>query len=205
MRSGDLRASATIREAALGLFADRGVAGVSIRDVAAAAGVSSSLVMHHFKSKDGLKAAVDARVSTTMIELLAEFGRGAESGASPSSLATAMAEMLDTDPQLPGYLRRLLIDGGPTAHELFRALFDATVDSLSGLEAAGVARPAADPAVRAAFLLVNDLAVILLRDQVQAVLGVDPIRPTGLRRWSQTLMDTYSRGVFVLAPEEERS
>lgn len=202
MRSGDLRASATIREAALTLFAERGVAGVSIRDVAAAAGVSSSLVMHHFKSKDGLKAAVDARVSATMTGLLAEFGRGAESGASPASLATAMADLLDTDPQLPGYLRRLLIDGGPAAHKVFRALFDATVDSLSGLETAGVARPAADPAVRAAFLLVNDLAVILLREQVQAVLGVDPLGATGLGRWSQTLMDSYSRGVFVLAQEE---
>ncbi|WP_267204598.1 hypothetical protein [Rhodococcus opacus] len=87
---------------------------------------------------------------------------------------------------------------------LFRALFDATAGSLAGLEAAGVVRPAADPAVRAAFLLVNDLAVILLREQVQAVLGVDPLGPTGLGRWSQTLMDTYSRGIFALGPEEEQ-
>lgn len=205
MRSGDLRASATIREAALALFAERGVDGVSIRDVAAAAGVSSSLVMHHFKSKDGLRAAVDTRVSATITDLLAEFGRDAERGASPSSLATVMADLLDTDPQLPGYLRRLLIDGGRAAQELFGALFEATVDALAGLEAAGVARPADDPPVRAAFFLVNDLAVILLREQVRAVLGVDPLGPAGLERWSRTLMDTYSRGVFILSPEGEQS
>lgn len=186
------------------LFADRGVAGVSIRDVAAAAGVSSSLVMHHFRSKEGLKAAVDARVTNTMIDLLDQFETGAETGSTPSSLAGVMADLLETDPQLPGYLRRLLIDGGAAAQRLFRVLFDATVDTLTALEAAGIARPTADLPVRAAFLLVNDLAGILLRDQVQAVLGVDPLGPTGVDRWSQTLMDTYSRGIFRLAREEEQ-
>jgi AcrR family transcriptional regulator len=204
MRSVDLRASATIREEAMRLFAARGVAGVSIRDVAEAAGVSSSLVMHHFKSKDGLKAAVDSRVRATMVDLLDQFGTGAESGGTTASLAAAMADQLENDPYLPGYLRRLLIDGGPAAQELFRDLFDATAAMLTGLEAAGVVRPSVDAPVRAAFLLVNDLAVILLREPVQAVLGVDPLGPVGLDRWSRTLMDTYSRGVFALTPEEEQ-
>lgn len=186
------------------LFAARGASGVSIRDVAEAAGVSSSLVMHHFKSKDGLKAAVDSRVRATMVDLLDQFAEGAESGGVTASLSAALADQLDNDPHLPGYLRRLLIDGGPAAQELFRDLFDATAAMLTALEAAGVVRPSADTPVRAAFLLVNDLAVILLRDPVQAVLGVDPLGPVGLDRWSRTLIDTYSRGVFALTSEEEQ-
>lgn len=43
------------------LFAERGAAGVTIRQIAAEARVSRSLVIHHYGSKDGLKAAVDRR------------------------------------------------------------------------------------------------------------------------------------------------
>ena len=54
------------------LFADRGVAGVSVRAIAAEAGVSASLVIHHYRTKDGLKAAIDERVSAAVADLLTE-------------------------------------------------------------------------------------------------------------------------------------
>ena len=44
-------------DAALQLFARRGVDGVSIAEVAVAAGASKANVMHHFGNKDGLYAA----------------------------------------------------------------------------------------------------------------------------------------------------
>ena len=44
-------------DVALHLFARRGVDGVSIAEVAVAAGASKANVMHHFGSKDGLYAA----------------------------------------------------------------------------------------------------------------------------------------------------
>jgi AcrR family transcriptional regulator len=55
------------------LFAERGAAAVSVRDVADAAGVSPSLVIHHYKTKDGLKGAVDERATATLIEVVAEL------------------------------------------------------------------------------------------------------------------------------------
>ena len=48
----------------------------------------------------------------------------------------------------------------------------------------GAAAPTEDPAVRAAFLLVNDLALILLRNQIAAAIGVDPLTPEGIDRWA---------------------
>jgi TetR/AcrR family transcriptional regulator, regulator of cefoperazone and chloramphenicol sensitivity len=60
---GDLTARAVIRDEALRLFAEHGQDAVSMRRVAAAAGVSPGLVAHHFGSRAGLRQAVDAHVA----------------------------------------------------------------------------------------------------------------------------------------------
>lgn len=180
------------------LFAERGVAAVSVREIAAEAEVSPSLVIHHYKSKEGLRAAVDDRVLATLLGLLAEFAEVGTGHA--ASMAGAVAERLGPGSEVSAYVRRLLVDGGPAAEVLFRALFDATLAMLVALEAGGVARSAADRSARAAFLLVNDLAVILLRDEITLVLGVDPLSEPGLARWAETVLDVYTGGVFV-APD----
>lgn len=52
---------ARILQAALGLVADHGIEGTSIRDVAAGARVSLATVLHYYGSKDGLyEACIDA-------------------------------------------------------------------------------------------------------------------------------------------------
>lgn len=56
----DLTARARIRNAALVQFAERGVAGASMRTIADAAGVSVGLVQHHFGTKDKLQQECDA-------------------------------------------------------------------------------------------------------------------------------------------------
>ena len=61
-RTSDLTAYARIRDASLELFADRGVPATSIRDIAAAAGVSGGLVQHHFGTKAGLRDAINDHV-----------------------------------------------------------------------------------------------------------------------------------------------
>lgn len=189
-----------IRDTAMRLFAERGVGAVSVRDIAAAAGVSASLVIHHYKSKDGLQAAVDARATEWVSELLGEF-TGSPEAVSSASIGAALSEAVGAEPALVGYLRRLLVDGGATAEPLFRALFEVTVTGLAGMEAAGIARSTTDPPARAAFLLVNDLALILLRDQVGAVLGVDPLGRAGMARWSAAVLEVYTRGVFDVPQE----
>ena len=58
----DLTAKARIRNAALDLYAQYGEESTSLRAVAAAAGVTLGLVQHHFKTKAGLRRAVDQLV-----------------------------------------------------------------------------------------------------------------------------------------------
>ena len=179
------------------LFAERGAAAVTIREIAAAAGVSPSLVMHHYGSKDGLKEAVDRRATALVEAFFSEVADSAHGAVAAPSLAAALADRLEQEPVLPGYLRRLLVDGGPPADSLFRALFAATVSGLEALEAAGLVRPAIEDRVRAAFLLVNDLALVLLRDQIRGVLGIDPLSQAGMPRWTAEVLDVYGHGVFI--------
>jgi TetR/AcrR family transcriptional regulator, regulator of cefoperazone and chloramphenicol sensitivity len=192
----DRTTAAIIRDAAMELFAERGTSGVTVRQIASAAGVSPGLVTHHFGTKARLKEAVDRRVSREFAEMLAQLDRIGQEGAG-SSLAALFADRLDREPALAGYVRRLLVDGGEPADSLFAQMFEATLTGLRSLTRAGAARPADDEHVRAAFLLANDLAMVVLRRQIEHVAGIDPLAGDGLIRWSAEVLDVYTRGLFT--------
>jgi AcrR family transcriptional regulator len=198
----DLTAAAVIRETATRLFAERGAAAVTVRQIAAAAGVSPGLVMHHYGSKDGLKDAVDRRAVAFFEEMIGDLARIGEEGGA-ASLAELFAGRLESEPSMAAYVRRLLADGGTAADELFARLFEATSAGMRALVAAGIARPAADERIRTAFLLANDLSLVLLRRQIAQATGIDPLSREGLAAWAAAVMEVYTGGVFT-APGEER-
>jgi AcrR family transcriptional regulator len=72
----DRTTRAVIRDEALRLFAERGPDAVTVRQIAAAAGVSPGLVIHHFGSKDGLRKAVDEHVLAMFGAMLGELTTG---------------------------------------------------------------------------------------------------------------------------------
>src|SRR5207253_1612093 len=74
----DRTARALIRDAALRLFAELGPDRVSLRRIAGEVGVSHGLVVHHFGSKEGLRAVVDAYVVDLFDALLAELAGAPE-------------------------------------------------------------------------------------------------------------------------------
>jgi AcrR family transcriptional regulator len=203
----DLTARATIRNAALRLFAERGPDAVTVREIAAQAGVSPALVVHHFGTKDGLRAEVDAFAARAFdaifeglpTEELAELLAG---GAATGSLAEAFARGFPPGSPLPAYLRRLLLANDPAGAALFGRWFAATRDLLDALVEMGVARPSEDPDVRAAFFLVNDLALILLRNPIAVAIGADPLTPQGIERWAREATVVYAEGAFS-APRKE--
>ena len=110
------------------------------------------------------------------------------------------ADRLEREPAMTAYVRRLLADGGRAADVLFARLFEATVAGMRSLVAAGIARPARDERIRTAFLLANDLSVLLLHRQIARVTGTDPLTRDGLARWTAAVMDVYTGGVFATAP-----
>jgi AcrR family transcriptional regulator len=66
-----------IVRAALGLFGERGAAGVTTREIAAAAGTTERTLFKHFGSKDGLIQAVSEKVSFELLRQSA-FARVAD-------------------------------------------------------------------------------------------------------------------------------
>lgn len=201
----DLTARAAIRNAALRLFADDGPDAVTVRQIAALAGVSPALVLHHFGSKAGLRRAVDEFAAGAFDQLLETGGQedvlAAMTSGDAASLAAAFAQVFPADSPLPAYLRRLLLSGDPAGAALFTRWFEGTQALLQALEAQGLARPSRDPAVRAAFLLANDLALVLLRDRITESLGFDPLSPEGVQRWGAEVTDVYAHGAWKGEPQ----
>ncbi len=204
---GDLTARATIRNAALRLFAERGPDAVTVREIAAQAGISPALVLHHFGSKDGLRAEVDvfaAKAFDAILEAIPteELAELLVGGAPQGSLAEAFARGFPPGSPLPAYLRRLLLSNDPAGAALFGRWYAATRRLLDVLGQIGVARPSADPDIRAAFFLVNDLALILLRNQIALAIGADPLTPEGMDRWAREASIVYAEGAFRAQQKE---
>jgi AcrR family transcriptional regulator len=205
---GGLTAKATIRNAALRMFTERGHDAVTMREIAATAGVSPPLVVHHFGSKDGLRAAVDGYAAQAFDALFSMDERDLPemlTGDSGTSIAEMFARAFPHGSPLPAYLRRLLLVNDPAAAALFGRWYALTRRLLDAMTESGAARPAADPAARAAFLLVNDLALILLRNQIATAIGVDPLTPEGITRWAAEATAVYTKGAFTTAPGQESS
>ena len=198
--SSDLTAKARIRDKALLLFAERGADAVTVRDVATAAEVSPGLVMHHFGSKAGLREAVDEHVAQTWDAILDRLTDAdlheALGGGDATSLAEAFLAGFPAGSPMPDYLRRLWLTNDPTGDRLFRRWLAVSERVLVAMEEAGIARPSKDRRVRAAFLLVNDLALVLLGPQLRDALGLDLGTPAGMAAWTSEAVDVYAKGAF---------
>lgn len=191
-----------ILDAALRLFAERGAAATTVRDIAAAAEVSPANVLHHFGSKDGLREAVDAHVET-LVERMVEGDpahREAIGGAGEDATGS-LAEMFGTafppDSPLPAYLRRLILDHDARGAAFVSSWIDQSERLLREFEQRGTVRPSDDSRARAAFVVANDLALLLLREQLTTALGTDPLSPEGMTRWAAMAVDTYTHGLYA--------
>lgn len=190
-----LKSEEAILRVATELFADEGQDRVTIRAIASAAGVSPALVIHHFGSRAGLRLAVEERVVARFEAVIAQLETPELTDAAPG-LGELVAKAAEDEPATFAFFRRLLIEGGPSADAAFASLFAATKRTLTGLDQLGATYPTDDENTRAAFLLANDLAVLLLRDRITTATGVDPLAGDGMRRWVDQVIAVYTRGVY---------
>lgn len=196
LQPDDRTSRAIIRDAALRLFADHGADGVTVRQIAAAARVSPALVIRHFGSKEGLREEIDehvVRIVEATLKVLAK--KRSPTPDNLQSVVEAVVQHFPSDSAIPGYVRRLLLDGSRAGRVLFRRLFAIGQTMVNELFKAGLAARGEDHRVRTAFLMANDLAVLLLRDHLTELLGVDPLSAPGMKRWAGEVIAIYSSGL----------
>ncbi|GAA2119461.1 TetR/AcrR family transcriptional regulator [Actinomadura napierensis] len=198
--AGDLTGKARLRQAALRLFARDGFDAVSIRAVAAEAGVSYALVRHHFGTKAGLRREVDDHVLRTLAEAMGELDRDRPLDDVVAAIGTVSARMFGADPHLRGYLRRVLMEGGEAGAAVFSRLLDGTRRELDRLGAERSPRAGADPEWAPYQVLFLILGPLLLEPVIQPVADTDVFDPPVLARRSAANQQLLLNGLFRAEP-----
>ncbi|MET0419746.1 MAG: TetR family transcriptional regulator [Actinoplanes sp.] len=179
----DLTARARIRDAAITLFAERGIDGATIRDIAQAADVSSGLLRHHFGSKEGLRDACDEHA---LSELTGISGRLTTLGV----LDTLTPRTL----LLQRYLIRSTMDGSPQGNAIFDRMIEYGEKWFQSTDL-----KSANPRAFVAVLSAMKMSMFTMRDQLSRALGVDVGEPEGWSRMLQASIEIFSHP--LLSPE----
>jgi TetR/AcrR family transcriptional regulator, regulator of cefoperazone and chloramphenicol sensitivity len=186
--SEDLTARARIREAAIDLFAERGIGPATIRDIAERAGVSSGLLRHHFGSKEGLRDACDEYAMSRMNELRDRL-MGPNAQVDPAVLGAMNPSAL----RLQVYLVKSMMEGSSNL------LFDAAMES-GRTWAAHADIETEDLEAWLATMIALKIGLFVMRDQVGRVLGDDMSTAKGFRRMVRASIEIFSRP--ILTPEQ---
>ena len=188
----DARASARIREAAIARFGAQGYDRTSVRQIAADAGVSAALVIHHFGSKEALRQACDDWLAAQLI--------GEKTQIAAPEVAATIREWLD-DPErfrvYIDYFATMLADGTEGGNRLFDRLVHDTAAMLDAGVADGSMRESADSEMRALIVTVHGLAPLLLRDQLARTIGTPLASAAALRRMTRPMLELYTYGLYA--------
>ncbi|HET8779893.1 MAG TPA: TetR family transcriptional regulator, partial [Agromyces sp.] len=143
-RLEDTTAAARIREAAIVRFGRQGFARTSVREIAADAGVSPALVIHHYGSKDALRETCDEWLTKQLL--------GDASRAAGSDFAATMREWAAAPDRFGVYIdyfAMMVSDGTEAGNRLFDRLVQDTAVLLEAGVADGSVNKSSDPEMRA--------------------------------------------------------
>ncbi|TCC52088.1 TetR/AcrR family transcriptional regulator [Kribbella pittospori] len=185
--------AARIRDAALQRFGRDGFS-AGLRAVAADAGVTAGLVVHHFGSKDGLRAACDAYVL--------EFIHSEKMKATTRSV-NAIAQLAEVEQYAPYamYALRSMQAGGELGKVFVDRMAKDAEDYLEAGVQSGMIRPSRDPAARARWLTYQHTGSLLLWMSLHGkAVEVSDFRDE-LRRMSDEItlpaLELFTDGLFV--------
>src|SRR3954454_2660704 len=193
----DLTAYARIRNVALELFASRGTVATTIRDVAAAAGVSPGLVQHHFGTKAGLRKAVDEFVVADALSTITDLpGTLEERGV---EFAARMGAVTRDRPAAVLYLARAASDGSELGLAAFREIVEVGVREFRAMEKAGQLGPGLDLEWAVLQLLLFNLSTMMFEPAISHALGESIMSEEGRRRVNDAATRLFTVG-FTRTP-----
>lgn len=190
----DLLPQARIRLAALELFGTQGFVKTTIRQIAARAGVSPGLVIHHFGSKNQLRAHCDDWV----MDLIEQEKTLLTIGPQPA-LRDYLAEHPEYEPVM-AYLVTGLREGGKIADRIYTRTVAMTEGMLDLAEANGLVRIPEDREAATAFLVASSLGFLMLSDQFARQLGGQHLNdPDVVARYGLVAAEVFAHGLFTPA------
>jgi len=137
LRKGERTAGRILDTAEL-VFAEKGYAGASLRDVASAAGLRIPSLYNHFVSKEALYTAVLERGIRPILELLT--AESTRKGAQRELLVARVVEFLAQHPNVPRLVQYEVLAGGPHLAPMldrwFRLAFHEAETTIRGLPGA---------------------------------------------------------------------
>jgi AcrR family transcriptional regulator len=175
---------AQIRDAAIKCFAEQGIAGTSLRTVAAAANVSHGLIQHYFATKQQLVESIDDHILNVFHQAL---GTSQEAPATPMSADEAggrLADLMHKNPNIMDYIGRALAEGGEVGKVIFDGLHAITVQQGAAFAAQGLTADNLDPLWAPMLPLVLRAAAIMLRPHVERHLGGSLYDIDEMSRWN---------------------
>jgi TetR/AcrR family transcriptional regulator, regulator of cefoperazone and chloramphenicol sensitivity len=195
MRSAaeDRSTKARIRDAAIRLFGGRGFARTTVRAVAAEAGVSPGLVLHHFGSKAGLRQACDDFVLTDAA------GRGQDK-TDPAKVRAMLEDYLADPDQYAdetAYIRQALGDHSEAGDRFFDAVVRQTAQLIRDGVADGSVHGFSDTDAAAVVIAANSLAILLLGRHIARTLGTSELGPDMVRRLTVPILELYTHGFYT--------
>src|SRR5699024_4737869 len=157
-----------IRTAAIEEFAAHGFSKTTLRSIATAADVSPGLVIHHFRSKDGLRSACDDYVFEALTETKRE-------NANRSPLI--VAELLSSGPMRTHaeYLLKSLLDPSEQGQRYFDHYVERVEQILTEGFAGYTFRKSEDLRAQATAIAMLALAPLMLEHRARKVLGTEDL------------------------------
>jgi len=192
----ELTSFARIRRAALLSFARLGMAATTIRGVAEAAGVSAGLVQHYFRSKEGLRAAVDDFVLERAAQAVSEAAYGESPAQIAAGFGDRIAGFIRSNPELIAYGRRSLLEGDPSGLALFDSLVGLARSQLERLAAQGLLRGELDLDCCALQIVLLSAAPVLLQEAVARHLEGPFPGGEAMTRWHAATSALVAQGIY---------
>jgi len=186
------RTASRILDAAEEVFAERGYAGATLRDVAERAGLRTPSLYNHFESKESLYGAVLERGIGPVLAALADFVDGGDARLESRRLIERVMTLLAQRPNLPRLVLHETLAGGrllsPMLREWIAPTFARAHEIVAANPAAARWRPEQVPLLVLAMYHVV-VGYFTIAPLYEAVNGDDLLRDHALAEQTQFLGD----------------
>lgn len=198
-KTEDPEARAQILAAAEQLFAERGLTGVAIREIASEAGVNGAMIHYYFGNKDGLYEAIIENAASKVRALIAD-ATGSKGAVKErlTGFVNAYAEYIFTHPNLARILSREMLSGGQHMTKVLQKYLPMNYGMLRETMSEGVRRGEMRK-IDVDLTPVSLIGMILIFQFIRPLISLGPINiqydEQFIKRLSNHTIDLFLNGV----------